>query len=463
MTDKKPKFKQTSFLDPGTGEVLELIGDTQATMFGVYDVLSEKFEVKDTFELGDSIYIPPKDDLVANGTILLPTYPKFGAPITDLVNEIENFIYGYLDVSDQYRKLASYYVLLTWVYDCFEVLPYLRALGDYGTGKTRFQKVIGSLCYKPMFVAGATTPSPIFRIINLYRGTLIMDEADFRFSDTSAEIIKILNCGYCKGVPVLRTEGDAKDRTPVSYVVYGPKIIATRKRFDDSALESRCLTEIMSGRPRPNIPIHLPKQFDKESLELRNMLLGFRLQNYGKLELDEKLALPHVEPRINQIILPVLSIAKDKDTQEEIRTFIKTYADNLTSQRGDETPAQVLRMIVTMVNEGAELKCKEIAKRVNSERSIEQGERPISPTTVGRMNSALFNLRTRRVNGKTELLWDVEKGNTLCERYGITIDKPVEVVEDVDVPRELLATQENSLEAPESPNLTPETDSISST
>jgi hypothetical protein len=447
MTDKKPKIKQTSFLDPGTGDVIELIGDNQATMFVVYNVLSEKFEVKDTYEFNEVLYVPPKDDLVANDTILLPTYPEFGAPISDLVNEIEDFIYRYLDVSDSYRKLASYYVILTWVYDCFEVLPYLRALGDYGTGKTRFQKVIGSLCYKPMFVAGATTPSPIFRIINLYRGTLIMDEADFRFSDTSAEIIKILNCGYCKGVPVLRTEGDARDRTPTSYVVYGPKIIATRKRFDDSALESRCLTEIMSGRPRTGIPIHLPKQFDKEALKLRNLLLGFRLQNYGQLELNEKLALPHVEPRINQIILPILSIAKDEDTQEEITQFIKKYAENLTAQRGDETPAQVLRAMVLMVSEGVELKCKEIAKKVNSERSTEQGERPISPTTVGRMNSALFNFRTRRVNGKTEILWDIEKGKMLCERYDITLEKPVEVVEDVEVSQEPPPMIENDLEA----------------
>ena len=33
------------------------------------------------------------------------------------------------------------------------VAPYLRALGDYGTGKTRFIQTVGVLCYRPMLVS----------------------------------------------------------------------------------------------------------------------------------------------------------------------------------------------------------------------------------------------------------------------------------------------------------------------
>jgi hypothetical protein len=427
--DQKPK--QATFIDSSDGTLVELVGDVNATMFVIYKVFDGSHETADAFELNGISYIPPRDELVAKGTILLPTLPVFGASLPDLIKLIEDFIYRYLDVSDAYRTLAAYYVLLTWVYDCFEVLPYLRAIGDYGTGKTRFQKVIGSLCYKPMFVAGATTPSPIFRIINIYHGTLIMDEADFRFSDTSVEIIKILNCGYQKGMPVLRTEGDAKDRTPTSYVVFGPKIVATRRRFDDTALESRCLTETMTGKLRKGIPIHLPKQFDDEALSIRNLLLGFRLQNYGNIDLNEDFALPHVEPRINQIVLPILSIAKDEETRSKMRKFIECYAESISAQRGEELPALILRVMVGMVGDSAQLWVKEIARKINSERSVEQGERPISTTLIGKINSSNFNFMTRKINGVTEILWEVEKAITLCERYDIPYSRPVAVVEDV--------------------------------
>jgi hypothetical protein len=67
------------------------------------------------------------------------------------------------------------------VYDAFNEFPYLRFRGDYGTGKSRALIVVGSLCYKAYFASGASTVAPIFHTLDLFRGTLILDEADFRF------------------------------------------------------------------------------------------------------------------------------------------------------------------------------------------------------------------------------------------------------------------------------------------
>src|SRR5205085_10842443 len=126
----------------------------------------------------------------------------------------------YVDVSPLYEKLASYYVLLSWVYDGFNELPYLRLRGDYGTGKTRFLLTVGSLCYKPIFASGASTVSPLFRIIDAIQGTLVIDEGDFRLSDERAEIVKILNNGNARGFPVLRSEvTSSREFNPTAYTV----------------------------------------------------------------------------------------------------------------------------------------------------------------------------------------------------------------------------------------------------
>lgn len=434
MEKEKPKIKYVSFLDCKNGDILELIGDEGTKMFVLYNILREEVQIVEKYEFDGTIYLPPQDDLVDRGTVLLSSYPEGYGEIGKLIEHIEKYIYKYLDVTDTFRKLATYYVLLSWVYDCFEVLPYLRSLGDYGTGKTRLQKVIGSICYKPMFAGGATTPSPIFRIINLYKGTLVLDEADFRFSDSDSEIIKIFNCGYTQGIPVLRTEGD-KDRMPVSYDVFGPKILGTRKRFDDAALESRCLTEIMTGNPRKDIPIHLPKDFNQETLRIRNMLLMFRLKSYGQLEVDPSLVIPNVEARVNQIILPILSIVKEDSVRQEIREFVTGYAEQLKSNRGDELPAEILRVMVEMVSGGETLRYKEIAKKLNEGRDKDQGEYIISPAKIGKINSSVFNLKTRQINGVTEILWDKDKVQRLCERYGIESEPRIQVdnVDDVDL------------------------------
>src|SRR5207249_4898150 len=146
------------------------------------------------------------NNLIQNDVVLLPSEPGEYGSEEELVREVQTFIHRYVDVSPLFEKIASYYVLLSWVYDAFNELPYLRFRGDYGSGKTRALFIVGSLCYKPIFASGASTVSPLFRILDSFRGTLIIDEGDFRFSDERAEIIKILNNGNAKGFPVLRSE-----------------------------------------------------------------------------------------------------------------------------------------------------------------------------------------------------------------------------------------------------------------
>ncbi|HZA22550.1 MAG TPA: hypothetical protein VFA32_08105, partial [Dehalococcoidia bacterium] len=195
-----------------------------------------------------AIIEPPKDKLV--GEVVL--FPSEAAPYGDLpalLQEVKDFIHRYLELPERYEALAALYVLMAWVFDVLPVVPYLRARGDFGTGKSRFLQVIGSISYRPIFASGATTPSPVFRILDRYPGTFILDEADFQHSNEWSEIVKILNQGYKPGTPVLRSEKRGEGRfEPEGFQVFGPKVIATRQKFKDEALESRCLTNIMTPR-----------------------------------------------------------------------------------------------------------------------------------------------------------------------------------------------------------------------
>lgn len=154
------------------------------------------------------------------------------------------------------------------MYDAFNEVPYLRFQGDYGTGKTRALLVIGSVCYKAFFASGASTVSPIFHILDAFRGTLVLDEADFRFSDEKAEITKVLNNGNVDGMPVLRTMMNRqRELNPQAFRVFGPKIVGMRKDYADPALESRFLTEVMGQRLlRSDIPINLPDAMKEVSV-----------------------------------------------------------------------------------------------------------------------------------------------------------------------------------------------------
>lgn len=296
----------------------------------------------------------PTKDLLKNKVILFPSEPKEYGSQMELIATIQLFIHKYLSISPFFEKIASYYVLFSWIHDDFNELPYLRGLGDYGTGKSRMLQVIGVLCYRPIFASGATTVSPIFRILNDFHGTLIFDEADFKISDTTAEMVKILNSGFMKGIPVLRSEGNNRKSYDVkAYDVFGPKIIATRQLYSDTALESRMITEDMNlNSPRKDVPFNIPNHFWDEALEIRNQLLMFRFRNKGKSKIKPELEDRTIEPRLNQIAVPLMSIIDDPALIEEIKSQIREYNEKITTDRTLGCNYQILDAICELIDAG---------------------------------------------------------------------------------------------------------------
>ncbi len=365
----------------------------------------------------------PQNNLLRNGVVLFPSGAEDYGTERELVEAIRDFLHRYVDVSPLFEKLASYYVLLSWVYDAFNELPYLRVRGDPGSGKTRFLLVVGSVCYKPIFASGASTVSPLFRLLDTFRGTLVIDEGDFRFSDERAEIVKILNNGNARGFPVLRSEATGKrgEFNPRAYHVFGPKLIATRGFFEDRALESRCLTEEMGGTGlREDIPINLPAGWEAEALRLRNQLLLFRFRNLSKCRPDERLVDRTIEPRLNQVFVPLLSVVDDATTRAELRDLARRYHRELVTDRGMEMEAQVLEIVNELALAGESgISIKDITQAFIA-RHAEDYERKITTKWIGTIVRRRLGLRAAKVHGVFTIgAGELQKLPRLREKYGL--------------------------------------------
>ncbi len=275
------------------------------------------------------------NNLMRNNVVLFAAEPEEYGSQKELAEEVRIFIHRYVDLSDGFEAIASYYVLFTWLHDGFNELPYLRVRGDYGTGKTRFLQTVGSICYRPIFASGASTLSPIFHMLDMFGGTLIVDEADFRYSDEKADMVKIFNNGNVRGMPVLRSQiTRSREFEPRVFQVFGPKIVATRGRYDDRGLESRFLTEEMSGHSlRADIPINLPPAHEQEALALRNKLLMYRFRNWGRYQPNEQLVDRSLEPRLNQVLVPLLSIIEGRKSCDELRRVASQYHGKTVAMR----------------------------------------------------------------------------------------------------------------------------------
>jgi hypothetical protein len=370
------------------------------------------------------------NNLIANGCVLLPSKPEEYGFKQELLADIRAFLHRYVDLSPLFEQIATYYVLLTWVHDAFNELPYLRLRGEYGTGKTRGLLAIGSLCYRPFFASGASTTSPIFHTLDSFGGTLILDEADLPYSDARADIVKIFNNGTVRGIPVLRTiQNRHKEFNPAAFKVFGPKIIAMRGRFEDKALESRFLTEETGSRPlRADIPIQLPDSLKAEALVLRNRLLHFRFSEFFKIKTDTSALLPGIEPRLNQTAISLLSLVDEPSTRAEISAWLVAENARILGNRRATTEADVAAALLkAFAASGAHhVPLRTIVDHFNDAHEVQYGH-PMTPRWIGHMLRARLDISTHKSGGVFVVpASERPKVNALALRYGFEEPKELE-------------------------------------
>ena len=365
----------------------------------------------------------PDNNLLEAACVLLPSDIGDFRDKGDVLEDIRTYLHRYVDLSPLFEDIAAYYVLLTWVYDAFSELPYLRFRGDYGTGKSRALITIGSICYKPFFASGASTVSPIFHVLDTFGGTLILDEADFRFSDATADLTKILNNGNMRGLPVLRTMTNKnQELNPRAFRVFGPKIIGMRESFADCALESRFLTEDTGKRPlRSDIPIHLPESLHTDALVLRNRLLAWRFHARYLVGPNASRVIEGIEPRLNQTALALLSLVDDADLRQRIRDELVGEEARVLQERASTYEATMLSCVMDGL-EGASsvsVSVADITRRFNQKMQAEFGK-PMSPKWVGGILRNKLKLTTLK-SGGTYIVPCTERSKVqvLAKRYGV--------------------------------------------
>lgn len=363
----------------------------------------------------------PGNNLLSTGCVLLPSSLGDFGDKEDLVRDVQAFLHRYVDLSPVFEEIAAHYVLLTWVHDAFSELGYLRFRGDYGTGKTRALLAVGSVCYKPFFASGASTVSPIFHVLDAIGGTLVLDEADLRFSDATADLTKILNNGTVKGLPVLRTMTNRhRELNPHAFRVFGPKLLGMRQSFADKALESRFLTEETGNRPlRSGIPIHLPVSLHDEARELRNRLLAWRFHARHTVGPDPSRLVSGVEPRRNQTALALLSIIDDPAVRQRIASELVGEEARVLNERASSVEATMLRALQGALEASSDpVAIAEATRRFNAGQA--EGEGLVSNKWAGWFIRTKLRLRTERVRGVYVVPRSETRAiTTLAARFGV--------------------------------------------
>jgi hypothetical protein len=395
--------------------------------------------------------------------VLLPSELGEQMSEEELLSLTSAHIHKYFDFGADrfFEEFTPNYIPFTYTYDAFSEVSYLRARGDYGTGKTRFIKTVGKICYRATYISGGTSPAVIYNLLDDWRGVLVVNEGDFTQSDDASIIAKIFNGGTERDEFIGRmAKNGAGEQFIKTYNIFGPKVIATRRDFDDRAIESRCMTmDMVPFPPRPDIPISSPPAKELEDLELRNLWMTYRMYHaQERITVDEKLADRSVEPRLNQITMSLMMTITSPTVRERIRGFLQEHNAKTKESRYNSKTARVVEGLV-MANawgpasehpsDENRVYLKDVTKAANAridemKRQMDEGEDDDEETVTRKDGSKVkkkakmtsrgvsfiletfCQLPTRRTSdgkdeyrGTMEVVWDEVRIKSLCERFGV--------------------------------------------
>jgi hypothetical protein len=165
------------------------------------------------------------------------------AEVLDEVRAVyDSYVYAIPEALDALALWATY----THVYDRFDVSPILDLTSPTKRcGKSSTIVVTRYLAHSAL-LSGNISPAALFRAIEAWSPTLLIDEAD-TFAAVSDELRGILNAGHTRDTAfVLRAEGEGND--PRLFSTFAPKVVAAIGHLPDT-IEDRSVRIPLSRKP----------------------------------------------------------------------------------------------------------------------------------------------------------------------------------------------------------------------
>lgn len=401
------------------GTMIEMIYDPRKRQGQFVLARNGSIEIVDHYTDDESeiTYRPLVTKGIEKGHYLLPSGLGNDFTPSELFDRVLSFLDRYIDLDPNELKVCASYIIMTYVYDAFEKIGYLRAIGSFGSGKSRFLTIHQALCRNSMNQGSAQTPASLFRSLGVYgTGTMVIDEANYEHSDKTNDMTKILLAGNSRDGCVIRCNPKTYD--PEDYPVFSPKIIANHALFEDEALESRMLTMQMHQTTRKDIPERRIPEFQswKEADELRNDLLCYRLNYYHIITEHQPRysGLDKYDPRTREIVSPLLWAQMLDDVPAYIISYLNRSIDRNNQARLDTEEGYVALTIWTYLKKSSKpIKGTELTDMIKQVTNHDISGR--------RLGTILGNLHVSGKRISACMLYDLTTVDTqmLKNRYGL--------------------------------------------
>lgn len=175
-----------------------------------------------------------------NSDVMFEDIEPWSEPVDGaaLLNDIVTFIKRYVVCEPHTADAAALWIVFSWLIDAVTVAPIANITAPLpNCGKSTLLDLMERLCYKPL-KADNISPAALFRSIEKWRPTLLIDEVDAFLKDNE-DARGILNSGHKRNGFVLRVVGDTYE--PRRFSTWGAKALCGIGTIANT-LQSRSIT-----------------------------------------------------------------------------------------------------------------------------------------------------------------------------------------------------------------------------
>jgi hypothetical protein len=439
--EKERRRSILSLVIPSGPTVLEAVGVQNG--LGEYDARlliygPAGFAVVENYRVGnDVITARPPRSYPYKPYVVESLEAKTRLELIDLIHrEVERFI----DAEPEEKATFTAFILLSYVQEFFDALPYLYLVGDNESGKSHLLNLMAELCYRPL--AGVShTAADLYSYLEDDGLPLTILEDEFQGSEKDTEKMKVYKSGYKKGARVARVVTYEGGRRVDYFHSFGLKLMAAEKLIENRGLMQRCIVvEMVEGYPEKD---HYDAEDYSRFARLRSELLKWRMRVLAGHESLPKVEADWLRGRDRELYLPLLTILHGSAIYHALERFLRGRAEERRREREGSLEAAICRAVANLLADGSgEIDFSELWLEVKNEvGGVEELDRnnvarsmysdlhgTISKRDIASILSAKLGMKKRRTtkNGLTRTIYIPEWGKLAraLRKYGLNALMP---------------------------------------
>lgn len=196
--------------------------------------------------------------------------------MADIVDQINRHVV----LPDGAADPIGLWTLLTYCYDQFRILPILGIVSPQKRcGKTTLLEIISGITNRSLMASNISSAA-VFRTIEKFRPTLLVDEADSFLKDNE-ELRGVINSGHTRSSAfVIRCDGE--DNDPRKFSTWGPKAIAAIGKLPGT-IADRAIIIKLRRKTTSECREKIREKFDSHAAVLRRNCHRWAIDNADEL------------------------------------------------------------------------------------------------------------------------------------------------------------------------------------